>query len=226
MLVIDVSGSMDATDLRPTRLGAAQQAARTLVAGLPSGVQVGLVSFSDSASLTAPLSDNPQTVLHALGFLRAGGGTAIGDGLSLALDQLTQRPTDSHGDRPPAIVILLSDGESNAGQAPSAVAALAQQEGVTVDTVGIGERGVTTALNRQTRVGLDEATLQNIAERTGGQYFYAGDADQLQQVYSKLGSMIEWVPEPTDITGLVTGAGATLLTLAGLLSLGWFGRLP
>jgi Ca-activated chloride channel homolog len=226
MLVIDVSGSMSAADLQPTRLGAAKQAAKTLVGDLPQGVQVGLVSFSDTASLNAPLSDNSATVLQALDSLHAVGGTAIGDGLSLALDQLAQRPTDVQGNRPPAIVILLSDGESNAGQPPAVVVARAQQLGVTVDTVGIGQRGVTTVLNRQVRVGLDEATLQNIAETTGGQYFYAGDATQLQQVYSKLGSMIEWVPEPTEITALVTGLGAALLTVAGLFSMGWFGRLP
>jgi Ca-activated chloride channel family protein len=226
MLVLDVSGSMDATDLQPTRLGAARQAAKSLIAALPRGAQVGVVSFSQSASLNAPLSDNPAPALQVLDGLTAGGGTAIGDGLSLALDQLARRPTNSQGERAPAMVVLLSDGENNSGRPPAAIAARAQQEGVTVDTIGIGQRGVTPLLNRQTRVGLDESTLQNIAETTGGQYFYAADAAELQQIYARLGSQVQWVPEPTEVTALVTGLGTALLTAAGLLSLGWFGRLP
>jgi Ca-activated chloride channel family protein len=226
MLVLDVSGSMNATDLQPTRLGAAKQAAKSLIARLPKGAQVGVVSFSQTASVNAPLSNDPAAALRALDGLSAGGGTAIGDGLSLALDQLAQRPTNAQGERAPALVVLLSDGENNSGRPPAAVAALAQQAGVTVDTIGIGQRGTTTLLNRLTRVGLDEATLQNIAETTGGQYFYAADAGQLQQIYATLGSEIQWVPEPTEITALVTGLGTALVTVAGLLSLGWFGRLP
>jgi Ca-activated chloride channel homolog len=226
MLVLDVSGSMSAQDLQPTRLGAARQAAKSLIAGLPRGAQVGVVSFSDTASLNAPLSNDPAASLQALDHLTAGGGTAAGDGLSLALDQLAQRPTNSQSERAPAVVVLLSDGESNSGRPPATVAARAQQEGVTVNTIGIGERGVATRLNQQTSVGLDESTLQNIAETTNGQYFYAADAGQLQQVYAKLGSQIQWVPEQTEVTALVSGLGAALMTVAGLLSLGWFGRLP
>src|SRR5712692_10885034 len=116
MLVLDVSGSMDAHDLQPTRLGAARQAARKLVDGLPSGAQVGVVAFSDRAVLSAPLSRDPLRAQQALDGLAAGGGTAIGDGLNLALDQLAQRPTNAQGERAPAVVVLLSDGENNAGR--------------------------------------------------------------------------------------------------------------
>lgn len=226
MLVLDVSGSMDATDLQPTRLGAAKQAAKSLIADLPKGAQVGVVSFSQTASLNAPLSNDPAAALQALDTLGAGGGTAIGDGLNLALDQLAKRPTNSQGERAPAIVVLLSDGESNSGRPPATAAERARQAGVTVYTIGVGQRGVRTLLSGQTRVGLDESTLHAVAEITGGQYFYAADAGQLQAIYAKLGSQIQWVPEPTEVTALVSGLGTALLTLAGLLSLGWFGRLP
>jgi Ca-activated chloride channel family protein len=226
MLVLDVSGSMDARDLQPTRLGAARQAAKRLVDGLPSGAQVGVVAFSDRASLSAPLSGAPLRAQQALDGLTAGGGTAIGDGLNLALDQLAARPTNAQGERAPAVVVLLSDGENNAGRPPLSVAARAQQEGVTVNTIGVGQRDVQTALNRRTSVGLDETALKGIASATGGQYFYAADAGQLEQVYAHLGSQIQWVTEQTEVTALASALGTVLLTVAGLLGLGWFGRLP
>src|SRR3979490_81610 len=118
MLVLDVSGSMDARDIQPTRLGAAKQSAQQLVSSLPKGAQVGVIAFSDRASVSAPLAAEPGPAVQALDRLNAGGGTAIGDGLNLALDQLAQRPTDAQGERAPAVVVLLSDGESNAGQPP------------------------------------------------------------------------------------------------------------
>ena len=226
MLVLDVSGSMDAHDLQPTRLGAARQAAKKLIDGLPSGAQVGVVAFSDRVSLSAPLSGDTHRAQQALDGLTAGGGTAIGDGLNLALDQLAQSPTNAQGERAPAVVVLLSDGENNMGRPPATAANRAQQEGVTVNTIGVGQRGVQTALNRRTSVGLDETALKSIASTTGGQYFYAADAGQLEQVYAHLGSQIQWVTEQTEVTALASGLGAALLTVAGVLGLGWFGRLP
>ncbi len=213
MLVLDVSGS-------------ARQAAKKLVDGLPSGAQVGVVAFSDRATLSAPLSGDPSRAQQALDGLTAGGGTAIGDGLNLALDQLAARPTNAAGERTPAVVVLLSDGENNAGRPPASVASRAQQEGVTVNTIGVGQRGVQTLLNRRTSVGLNETALESIASTTGGQYFYAADAGQLEQVYAHLGSQITWVTEQTEVTALASGLGAVFLTIAGVLGLGWFGRLP
>ncbi|HEY0583318.1 MAG TPA: VWA domain-containing protein [Chloroflexota bacterium] len=226
MLVLDASGSMDARDIQPTRLGAARQAAKQLVADLPSGAQIGVIAFSDRAIVTDPLSPDASAAQRALDRLSAGGGTAIGDGLNLALDQLAQRPADASGVRGPAEVVLLSDGENNLGQPPAAAAARAAQDGVQVNTIGIGTRGQQTSLNRQTRVGLDETTLKSIASTTGGEYFYAADAAQLEQVYAHLGSQILWVQEQTEVTFLATAIGAALLTVAGGLALFWFGRLP
>jgi hypothetical protein len=102
--------------------------------------------------------------------------------------------------------------------------ARAQQAGVTVNTIGIGQRGQQTSLNRRTQVGLDETTLKSIASTTGGDYFYAAHASQLEQVYAHLGSQINWVQEHTEVTAIASGLGAAPLTIAGLLGLGWFGR--
>lgn len=226
MLVLDVSGSMAARDIQPTRLGAAQQAAKHLIAALPSGAQVGVVGFSDRAFVADALSTDTGAAQRALDRLSANGGTAIGDGLNLALDQLEQRPTNSQGERAPAEVVLLSDGESNTGQPAAAVAERAAQLGVQVNTIGIGTRGQEVSLSRQVRVGLDEKTLQSVAAQTSGQYFYAADAAQLEQVYAHLGSQIQWVEQQTDVTFLASAMGALLLTVAGGLALMWFGRLP
>ncbi len=226
MLVLDVSGSMAASDVQPTRLGAAQHAAGNLVASLPSGAQVGVVAFSDRAFVADPLSSDVTAAQRTLDGLSAGGGTAIGDGLNRAVDQLMQRPADAQGTRAPAVVVLLSDGESNAGQPPAPAAARAAQLGIQVNTIGIGTRGQQVSLNRRTQVGLDETTLQSIASMTGGQYFYAADAAQLEQVYGHLGSQIQWVHERTEVTFLASAIGTALLTVAGGLALLCFGRLP
>jgi Ca-activated chloride channel homolog len=224
VLVLDVSGSMAAADLQPTRLGAATSAARSLIEDLPDGANVGVVSFSQRASVVAPLSSDKIRAERALDGLQANGGTAIGDGLNAALNQLAQRAGSS--DRTSGRVILLSDGENTFGQAPAQVAARAKQLGVEVDTIGIGERGVSTYLNQQTAVGLDETTLRNIADTTGGKYFYAVDSGQLAEIYSNLGSQVSWVTERTEVTALASGLGAAFFMVAGVLALRWFGRLP
>jgi Ca-activated chloride channel family protein len=226
MLVLDVSGSMAATDMQPTRLGAATEAAAGLIHELPPGAQVGIVSFSQGAFLAAPLSNDGASAERALSRLRPNGGTAVGEGLNLALDELAERPTDSQGNRASAVVVLLSDGESNAGRPPASVADRARAEGVRVDTVGIGQRGGATLIGTQTRVGLDEGTLQQIAHTTGGQYFYAADANALSQVYSDLGSQISWVEQRTEVSALASALGALLFASAGLLGMRWFGRMP
>jgi len=222
VLVLDVSGSMAAADLQPTRLGAATSAARGLIEGLPDGANVGVVSFSQGANVVAPLSTDKTRAERALDGLTASGGTAIGDGLNAGLNQLAQRASNGT----PGKVILLSDGENTFGQAPAQVAARAKQLGVEVDTIGIGERGVSTYLNSQTSVGLDETTLRNIAETTGGKYFYAVDSNQLAEIYANLGSQVSWVSERTEVTALASGLAAAFFLVAGGLALRWFGRIP
>lgn len=225
MLVVDISGSMAANDLQPTRLGAATAAAQKFIDTLPAGARVGVVSFSQTASVVAPLSSDRTIAESALNSLTPNGGTAIGDGLSAALSQLEQRPADSQGERAPGMVVLLSDGESNFGQSPATVAARAKQDGIQVDTVGIGQRGTPAYVDRQP-VGLDEATLKNVANSTGGQYFYAPDAGQLARIYTQLGSQVSWIPRRTEVTALASGLGAVLFLVSGVLALRWFGRLP
>jgi Ca-activated chloride channel family protein len=227
VLVMDTSGSMAAADMDPNRMAAAKQAARTFVDAVPDGTHVGLVTFSGSASVVAPLTRNSDAVERAIERVSAAGGTAIGDGLSLAVDQLAQRPADPDGERAPGLIVLLSDGQQTDGRVrPEEAAARAQQEGIPVFTVGVGQRGVATRLNSRQSVMLDETTLQRMAEVTAGEYFYAAEATQLERIYADLGSRVSWVEERTEVTALASGLGAVLLTLGGLLGLRWFQQLP
>ena len=227
MLVIDVSGSMAARDLQPDRMAAATLAARSFVEALPEPLQIGLVSFNATASLNAPLTRDRALVTRAIDSLRANGGTAIGDGLNLALDALANRPIDEAGERAPGLVVLLSDGASSAGRPPVVAAERARAEGVRVFTVGIGDRDAAPVVgNNRTQVRLDEATLQTIAETTDGEYFYAAETSELERIYHDLGSQISWVEEKTEVTALVTALGTLLVMIGGVLSLRWFQQFP
>jgi len=226
MLVMDVSGSMAANDLQPSRMEAAKQAARTFVSALPPHVSAGIVSFNTSTRVNAPLTRDHAAVLRAIEGLRPEGATAIGDGLVQALDHLAQQPADAQGQRLPALVVLLSDGQSSAGMAPSEAAAQAASAQIRVHTVGIGQRGASPLLGGGQRAELDEATLQAIARQTGGQYFYAAEAGQLAQIYGDLSSQVSWVEERTEITALVGALATALLLTGGVLSLRWFQQFP
>ena len=226
MLVMDVSGSMAADDLQPNRMVAAKQAARAFVTSLPPNVRVGLVSFSTGASVEAPLTDDRQAVLQVIDSLSAEGGTAMGDGLNLALRQLTQHAEGESVQETPGVVVLLSDGAPSRGDSPEAAAERARRAKIKVHTVGVGRRGATPLIDGRRPVQLDEATLQEIARTTDGTYFYAPDARRLERIYAELGSTISWVAERTEITALASAAGTLLLVAAGLLSLRWFQQLP
>jgi Ca-activated chloride channel family protein len=227
MLVIDVSGSMQATDVQPTRLSAAVNAAQSLVDSLPPNASVGLVAFNSSAFVISPLSSDRDALRSGLQSLHARGGTAIGDGLNLALDQLgapTSGPwSDQH---PPSMIVLLTDGVSNAGAPPEEAAARAAEEHVPVNTVGVGSRGTQPVFVLGQDVGgVDEQALQSMAQTTGGRYFFATEAGQLQQIYSSLGSQFGWKHEKVDLTVPFAMAGALVLVAGAGLSLLWFRQL-
>jgi Ca-activated chloride channel family protein len=227
MLVIDVSGSMDATDVQPSRIEAAKNAARNMVRQLPSGDRIGLVSFNGYATVAAPMSDNRDLVLGAIDGLRAGGATAIGDALQLAVEQL--KPTlgpPVKGPRPPAMVILLTDGVSNRGITPAEAAAQAKQAGVIVHTVGIGSRNAGIVVHGQDVGGVDEQGLSQVAAVTGGKYYFAEAAGQLKDIYATLGSQFAWRPFAFDLTVPLVALGTLLVLSGAALSLWWFRVLP
>lgn len=248
VLVTDISGSMTATDIEPTRMAAAQAAANTLVEELPDGFRIALVTFSAGVrTLVAPTTDK-EMVNAAVATLEPVGGTAMGDGIleGIAASQLnTDQPeTPPDGTEPrtqqrdpdekaPVIMVLLSDGANTLGTAhPLDAAERAAEEGIPIFAIALGtEDGIATVIDnqgreRRLRVPPDEETLQEIADMTGGEFFSAPTAEELSSVYEDLGSKIGYDTEMTEITYGFAAVAAVLVLVAGGLSLLWFNRFP
>ncbi len=226
VLVTDVSRSMSATDVSPTRLEAARRAAQSFLDKVPGELRVGLVTYSDAAqTLQAPTTDR-RLLSRALKTLQPISGTATGAGLRTALDDL-KVSGDNQARRPPAALVLLSDGSATDGTAQYDVAAQARRLKVPIYTVALGTPSGTITLNGQVlQVPPDSEALKRIASLSGGDAFRAEDSDELGAVYDRLGSQIGTKPEQREIT--VVFAGTALLLLAGAMaaSLGLGGRLP
>lgn len=242
ILAFDVSNSMGANDMKPTRLQAAKSAARAFVRRQPLGVQIGVVAFSDAGfSVQAPTGDK-DVVLAAINRLSLQRGTAlargieaslkaiaVGTGQILSLSTRTQTPTPvPQGTHGSAVIVLLSDGENNQAPDPLAMARTAAQRGVRIYTVGVGSpAGATLHIDGFTvHSQLDESMLRQIAQLTGGTYYNAQSAADLRAIYSKLNPQLVIKPQKMEITSLFAGAGIVVLMLGGTLSLLWLGRLP
>jgi Ca-activated chloride channel homolog len=223
VLAMDHSGSMQATDVAPSRLVAAREAGEAFLARVPAKVRVGGIVFDHRTEVV----QDPTTDREAL---RAGlrdamvpsGGTATGDALAAALAMLdAQRGAGAK--RPPGAIVLLSDGESTSGEDPVAVAEEAARRGIPVYTVALGTPQGTLPDGKP--VPPDTASLRAIAERSGGAAFTARDAEGLSAVYERLGSQVAMRDEPREITGAFAGGAMLLLLAGGGLSLRWFRRL-
>ncbi len=226
VLVTDVSRSMSATDVSPTRLEAARQAALNFLDKVPDELRVGLVAYSNTAqTLQTPTTDR-EAVKSALGTLQPLDGTSTGAGLRTALDEL-KSGSDTSAPRAPAALVLLSDGSATDGTTADQVADEARQLRIPIFTVALGTPdGTITMQGRVRRVPPDPDALQRIATASGGEAFRAEDSDELDAVYDRLGSQIGTKPEKREIT--TAFAGAALLLLGGALasSLRLGGRLP
>lgn len=227
VLVTDISRSMSATDVSPSRLAAARGAAESFLGKVPDELRVGLVAFSDSAqTLQTPTTDH-DAVRAALETLQPIAGTATGAGLGTALNDLKIRSGEGSTRRPPAALVLLSDGSATDGAAADQVAEQARRLRVPIYTVALGTPDGTIELHgRVLRVPPDPEALERIATTSGGQAFEAEDSDQLDAVYDRLGSQIGTKPEKREITSTFAGAGLLLLGLALVSSLRLGGRLP
>jgi Ca-activated chloride channel family protein len=236
VLAIDVSGSMMATDVPPTRLAAAKDAASRFVKGLPDRFGVGLVSFSTGATALAEPTDDRTEILDQIDGLEAHTGTAIGDAIASAID-LAPKDEDGKvatGKDGNALVsiLLLSDGASTQGISTDDAIGLAKDAGVAVNTIALGtDAGTVTVPNelgepQTVSVAPDRETLEQIASETGGTYFDAPTEQDLNAVYEAVGSQVAWDKEKQEVTVVFAGAGAVLLLLASGISAFWFGRLP
>jgi Ca-activated chloride channel family protein len=247
VLLMDVSGSMEATDVSPNRLAAAQEAAGAFLDRLPDDLRVGLVTFSEREQVLALPTADHAAVRDALRALEAGGGTAMGDGL-LRATEISQlgvgegqgrgagqaggggvRGGEGDGEGVPAAVVLLSDGSNTDGETePEAAAERARALGVPVFTVALGteEGTVEGPGGRAVPVPPDPETLRRIAEGTGGEFFASASEADLVRVYRDLGSSLGFVEEEREVTAAFAAAGAVLILAGGALSTLWFGRLP
>ena len=230
ILAFDVSASMAATDLAPTRMEAAKVAAKDFVARQPTGITIGVVAFSDSGvSIQAPTTDQ-GSVDAAIDRLAPQRGTSLATGIMASLNVIAQAEAGpwannyysnaSPGPSPaatptpvpsgyhdPAVIVLLSDGENNESPDPLAAAQTAADRGVRIYTVGIGSAaGTTVTVNGfQIHTQLDEATLQQISQVTGGTYYAAPDSQQLRSVYDNLDTQLVIQPQMTEVTSLFAG---------------------
>jgi len=224
MLVIDVSLSMAATDIAPDRITAAKAAAIEFGRAAPEELRIGVAAFSELSFLASPLTRNRTQIEAAVQSLRPLAGTAVGDGLWVALDEIARQVND--GKQAPASVLLLSDGHSNRGREPQEAAERARTMGVKVFTVGLGTQGATLDLGGQeVPVDLDEVQLQDIAETTGATYFRSVDAEGLTDVYRNLSSALGSEKEEQEVTALAAGIAAVLLLLGAVAGLVWFQRI-
>jgi Ca-activated chloride channel family protein len=249
VLAFDVSASMAATDLLPTRMAAAKAAAKDFVTREPAGVTIGVVAFSDSGvSVQTPTADQ-ATVLAAIDRLAPQRGTSLAEGILDSLKVIAvaeagpyannyytnpaagATPTPSptpvpSGTHAPAAIVLLSDGENNESPSPQTAAQTAADQGVRIYTIGIGSTaGATVTVSGfQLHTQLDPATLQQIAQTTGGTYFAATDAAQLHAIYDNLDTAVVIQPQLTEITSIFAGVSLVLLIAGAMTSLLWLGR--
>ena len=206
MLAIDVSGSMLARDFRPDRITAAKEVAGSFISDR-YGDRIGLVVFAGEAFTQSPLTADQSTLLTLLGRVRSGlieDGTAIGNGLATAINRLRESDAKSK------VIILLTDGVNNRGEiAPVMAAEIAKEQGIRVYTIGVGSRGTapTPAIDMfgnmtfvQAKVEIDEKTLQEIADATGGRYFRATDNEKLRAIYDEINRLEKSKVEVADFT--------------------------
>ncbi|HUF00978.1 MAG TPA: VWA domain-containing protein [Gaiellaceae bacterium] len=231
ILAIDVSRSMKATDVEPTRLDAAREAARAFLAEVPEKFRVGVVSFATRAAVAVPPTEDRALVEEALALLAPGEGTAIGDAVVLSL-QLAQPVVEEGEEPPPRSILLISDGAQDGGRVqPAEAVAQAREQGVPVHSVllgtpeGVVEETLPGGFRRVIQVPPSPETLEQMAAGTGGELFTVPDAEQLRRVYEDLGSRLGTREEPREITDVFAAGAALLLLVGGTVSAFLFRRV-
>ncbi|MBX3600786.1 MAG: VWA domain-containing protein [Rubrivivax sp.] len=255
ILAMDVSGSMRAEDIKPNRLVASQEAAKTFIRNLPREVKVGVVSFAGTAAVVQAPTTSHEDAIAAIDRFQLQRATATGSGIILSLATLFpdhgieiqhvtgQRnfpgaPIGRNPDAKPftpvepgsyssAAIIMLTDGQRTTGPDPLDAAKMAAERGVRVYTVGMGTTAgeVIGFEGWSMRVRLDEETLKTVSTATLGEYFYAGTAEDLKKVYEALSSRMVVERKETEVSALFAALGALLAVLSAGLSVWWFGRV-
>ena len=223
VLALDVSRSMKATDVEPTRLDAARVAAKTFLDEVPEKFRVGVVSFATRAAVGVAPTQDRALVTTSLDTLKPGEGTAIGD--AVALSVRVGQPQAEGAQAPPRAIVLISDGAQDGGRIdPSEAAQQAKRLEIPVYTVlvgtadGVVEEELTGGYKRITRVPPNPETLEQVAKESGGEFFAAPDAEGLSRVYEELGSRLGTRKEDREITDVFAALAAGLLLIGATTS--------
>ncbi|WP_222196053.1 VWA domain-containing protein [Modestobacter italicus] len=229
IMAVDVSLSMRATDVEPDRFEAMQQAAQEFVEVLPERINLGLVSFAGTATTLVTPTTEREEVATAIRNLELAEATAIGDAVFTSLTAITnfQASLEAQGEElPPARIVLLSDGYSTVGRDETQAIDAANAAQVPVSTIAFGTDYGTLDLNgERVPVPVDRATLEQIADETGGSYSEAATVAELEEVYEDLGSQIGYTTEPQDISPWFVRGGLLFAVLGVIASLLWTNRL-
>ena len=230
VLVIDVSLSMQSTDVSPTRLAAAQDAASNFVRGMPPTINLGLESFAGTPAILVPPSTDRDAVVSQIQTLKLAESTATGEALAAALnaiDAFNAQIPGSEGGPPPARIVLMSDGKQTVGQDEFAVAARAGQRHIPISTISFGTPYGSIDLDgRQIPVPVDDPSLQQVAQMSGGQFYPAQSNAELHQVYDTLGEQIGYQTVHADVSKPWFMLGTLICLLAAGLAIGRSQRLP
>jgi Ca-activated chloride channel homolog len=237
VLAIDVSLSMDATDVDPSRIEAAEEAATAMVDELGGNVQLGLVTFNGVASIRVAPTKEHDEVRDAIASLELGESTAIGEAIFASLDAIELgRANDTGGDDPPADgevpsdqIVLMSDGETTVGRPNVDGAQAAFEAGVPVNTIAFGTDSGVIEIPEEPApvpVPVNEQALEAVATATGGEFFAATTGAELAEAFADIGGTVDTETVEREITTWFLGLGIALLLVTSALSLLWFSRLP
>lgn len=230
MLVIDVSLSMGADDVTPTRIKAAQKAATEFVSLLPQRINVGLASFSGTVAVAVSPTTDRNKVQAAIRDLTLGPSTATGDAIAAAVGAVQnfqkQLPAGGTPQTAPARIIMLSDGARTVGRSVVEGIQAAKTAKIPVSTIAFGTpEGAIELEGVRQPVPVDTDTMRAIASQTGGSFHAAASGGELRSIYANLGSQIGYTSARREVTAWLTGIGALLAFVAAGLSLMWVGRL-
>jgi Ca-activated chloride channel family protein len=241
ILAFDVSNSMTADDLEPTRMEAAKTAARTFAENQPPGIRIGVVAFSNGGLIVQTPTNEQGEVLAAIERLTPDGGTSLGQGIFSSLNAIAGEPIPADpaaieegsleldtGAYSSSVILLLTDGENTNAPDPLEIAQVAADAGVRIYPVGIGsaEGTVVQIEGFNVLTQLNEPMLEQIASMTNGTYYHAEDEETLNEIYDNVDLQLTTRGEKTEVTAIFAGAGLLLFLVGGGLSLLWFGRMP
>lgn len=227
VVAVDVSLSMMARDVPPSRFEAAKTAAKKFIGELPARFNVGVVAFAGSANLVAAPTADRDAAVASIDQLVLAKRTAIGEAVFTSLQAVRSFDAEARQDPPPAHIVLLSDGDNTTGRSVQEAIDASRGAHVPVSTIAFGTPyGTVDIEGETTSVSVNKETLRALADNTEGKAYEAADADQLRDVYANIGSSLGFTTEHRDVAARYIGIALMFALAAGGASLAWFSRLP